>query len=55
MTFQGNLDPAVLHAGPVTTQQHTHDLLNSLDNHKRFIAGLGHGILPKRPSTQFML
>ena len=49
MTFQGNLDPAVLHAGPVTTQQHTHDLLNSLDNHKRFIAGLGHGILPETP------
>lgn len=49
LTFQGNIDPTILHAGPVTTQQHTHDLLESLQDHRRFIAGLGHGILPETP------
>ena len=51
LTFQGNLDPAILHAGPVTTQQHTRDLLESLVDHKRYIAGLGHGILPETPAN----
>jgi uroporphyrinogen decarboxylase len=49
MTFQGNLDPVVLHAGPVTTQQHVSAMLQSLRTEQRTVAALGHGILPETP------
>ena len=48
-TFQGNLDPSVLQAGPMATQQHTYDILSKVNTQKHYIAGLGHGILPQTP------
>ncbi len=45
---QGNLDPAVLLAGPETTRSATRALLSSI--HRRgHIVNLGHGILPQTP------
>ena len=48
-TLQGNLDPQVLLAGPLATQQHTWQMLKSVQPKKNYIASLGHGILPGTP------
>lgn len=45
-TVQGNLDPAVLLAGPETTRNATRELLAQIPKH-RHIVNLGHGILPQ--------
>lgn len=47
--IQGNLDPAILTAGPIATQQHTWDMLERVNPNKRYIASLGHGIVPETP------
>ena len=47
--LQGNLDPNVLLAGPLATQQHTWNMLNHAGDKKAYIASLGHGILPGTP------
>ena len=49
LTIQGNLDPSVLHAGPLATQQHTKQMLESVQPKRNYIASLGHGILPGTP------
>ena len=49
LVFQGNLDPSILHAGPIATQQHTHYMLNKVNKNTHYIAGLGHGVLPETP------
>ena len=48
-TFQGNLDPVILKAGPMATQQHAFNLLNKVNVNSRYIASFGHGILPETP------
>ncbi len=48
-TIQGNLDPQVLLAGPLATQQHTWQMLKNIHPKKHYIASLGHGILPNTP------
>lgn len=50
ITFQGNIDPVILKAGPAATQQHTFNLLNGLNVNQRYIASFGHGILPETPT-----
>jgi uroporphyrinogen decarboxylase len=45
---QGNLDPALLLAGPNATRAATESLLASVDA-KGHIVNLGHGILPTTP------
>lgn len=48
--ISGNLDPAILLAGPTTTQYHTQMMLESAQPGSPFIASLGHGILPETPT-----
>ena len=45
---QGNLDPAILLAGPATTQAHARELLTAVEP-RGHIVNLGHGILPNTP------
>jgi uroporphyrinogen decarboxylase len=45
---QGNIDPAVLLAGPEATRQHAERLLAQVDA-RGHIVNLGHGILPQTP------
>ncbi|MES1918696.1 hypothetical protein MHBO_000621 [Bonamia ostreae] len=45
VTLMGNLDPAVLYGDEETIKKETKEMLTSLKN-KRFIANLGHGMLP---------
>jgi uroporphyrinogen decarboxylase len=45
---QGNIDPAVLLAGPEATRQHAERLLAQVDA-RGHIVNLGHGILPTTP------
>ena len=45
---QGNLDPAVLLAGPEATRQETVELLRRTDR-RGHVVNLGHGILPQTP------
>ncbi len=47
--IQGNLDPAVLTAGPTVTQQHTWDMLQRVNPKLNYIASLGHGIQKDTP------
>lgn len=49
LVFQGNLDPAILHAGTKVTQQQTQLMLEKRNRDRPHIASLGHGILPKTP------
>lgn len=46
--IQGNIDPAVLLAGPEATRRQTHALLDEVDRIGH-IVNLGHGILPQTP------
>ncbi len=46
--LQGNLDPAVLLAGPDATRRAARDLLARVPR-RGHIANLGHGILPETP------
>ncbi len=46
--LQGNLDPAILLAGPEATARATRDLLERMPAH-RHIVNLGHGITPEAP------
>lgn len=48
IAVQGNLDPAILLAGPEVTKKYAINLLNSIDP-KGHIMNLGHGILPNTP------
>lgn len=54
--IQGNLDPAILHAGPKVTREATEKLLASIEK-RGHIVNLGHGILPTAPieSVQAMI
>lgn len=49
LCIQGNLDPQVLLAGPLTTQQHTQSMLENVARPNHFIASLGHGVLANTP------
>ena len=49
LTFQGNLDPTILLAGPQHTQYHCQELLKTIRPQSNYIASLGHGVLPKTP------
>ena len=48
-TVQGNLDPHVLLAAPDVLREETLRVLDSVENHDRYIFNLGHGILPQVP------
>jgi uroporphyrinogen decarboxylase len=56
-SIQGNLDPAVLFAGPGQVVRETTRILESLPHHRNYIFNLGHGILPETPleSVQAMV
>ena len=56
LAIQGNLDPAILLAGPEATKTATQNLLRSVSA-KGHILNLGHGILPSTPieSVQAMI
>ena len=45
---QGNLDPAVLHAGPEATARATRELLARVPR-RGHVVNLGHGITPEAP------
>ena len=45
---QGNLDPAVLHAGPEATARATRELLARVPQ-RGHVVNLGHGITPEAP------
>ncbi len=46
---QGNLDPTVLLTDGDTIQRTTRHMLDAVENHRRYIVNLGHGILPQTP------
>ena len=48
ITLQGNFDPARLHSSPATIRKMVHDMINRFGKDK-YIANLGHGILPNIP------
>lgn len=48
MTLQGNFDPARLHSSPEVIRQKVHEMIDRFTP-QRFIANLGHGILPNIP------
>lgn len=48
-SVQGNLDPAVLLAGPDVIRSRTADLLNSVAGRKGHIFNLGHGVFKETP------
>ncbi|MBJ95082.1 MAG: uroporphyrinogen decarboxylase [Rickettsiales bacterium] len=56
MTLQGNLDPAILLAGPEVTHKLTLDLMNSIPKQGHLV-NLGQGLMPETPiaSVQAML
>jgi uroporphyrinogen decarboxylase len=45
--LQGNLDPTALYAQPEEVARLTREMLEGMSGDSRFIANLGHGILPK--------
>lgn len=48
ITLQGNFDPARLHSSPDTIRRMVHEMINRFGK-DRYIANLGHGILPNIP------
>ncbi|TBW27802.1 uroporphyrinogen decarboxylase [Gramella sp. KN1008] len=48
ITLQGNFDPARLYSKPVEIRHMVHDMINAFGK-DRYIANLGHGILPDIP------
>lgn len=48
MTLQGNFDPARLHSTPETIKKMVNEMINRFGK-DRYIANLGHGILPNIP------
>ncbi|MCM8569574.1 uroporphyrinogen decarboxylase [Gramella jeungdoensis] len=48
ITLQGNFDPARLYSKPVEIKHMVHDMINAFGK-DRYIANLGHGILPDIP------
>ncbi|KAF5307709.1 hypothetical protein FQR65_LT18352 [Abscondita terminalis] len=48
MTLQGNFDPARLHSSPETIRKMVHEMIDRFGKDK-YIANLGHGILPNIP------
>jgi uroporphyrinogen decarboxylase len=48
MTLQGNFDPARLHSTPETIKKMVNEMINRFGK-DRYIANLGHGILPNVP------
>jgi len=49
VAIQGNLDPAVLLAGPEVTKRATQKILDMIDGRPGFIFNLGHGVTPPTP------
>ncbi|MCC7078385.1 MAG: uroporphyrinogen decarboxylase [Acidimicrobiia bacterium] len=47
--IQGNLDPAILLAGPEVTAAHVTEILDLVDGHPGHIFNLGHGLTPDTP------
>ncbi len=48
ITLQGNFDPARLHSSPETIRKMVHEMISGFGKDK-YIANLGHGILPNIP------
>lgn len=48
MTLQGNFDPARLHSSPEVIRKMVHEMIDRFGT-QRYIANLGHGILPNIP------
>ncbi len=48
MTLQGNFDPARLHSSPKVIREKVHEMIDRFTP-QRYIANLGHGILPNIP------
>ncbi len=48
ITLQGNFDPARLYSKPIEIKHMVHDMINAFGK-DRYIANLGHGILPDIP------
>ena len=48
VTLQGNFDPARLHSSPETIRKMVHEMISRFGK-DRYIANLGHGILPNIP------
>lgn len=48
VTLQGNFDPSRLHSSPETIRKMVHEMINRFGKDK-YIANLGHGILPNIP------
>lgn len=48
ITLQGNFDPARLHSSPETIRKMVHEMIDRFGKDK-YIANLGHGILPNIP------
>ena len=46
-SLQGNLDPALVLAGPAVACQATREVLAANDGHAGFVFNLGHGVLPE--------
>lgn len=49
LAVQGNLDPAILRAGPDATRAETEVMLAHARRFGGYIANLGHGVLPRTP------
>ncbi|MEK6912210.1 MAG: uroporphyrinogen decarboxylase family protein, partial [Candidatus Thermoplasmatota archaeon] len=49
VAIQGNLDPAVLLAGPAEIEAQARDILERIDGRPGHVFNLGHGILPGTP------
>jgi len=47
--MQGNLDPSVLFGDVATVVERTKRILDSIEDHRRLIFNLGHGIQPETP------
>jgi len=47
VALQGNLDPAILRAGPAVIRREARAVMDSYGNHPGHIFNLGHGITPE--------